>query len=81
MTRTTISNAAESNVDALKLVRRYEDMGLVVIGPLPRTLHYYALFGCTVGFDVVLTLYEDDSKVPGQSQDNSALVVAAELEM
>ena len=55
------------------LVRRFDDVGLIVVGPLPRRLHYYALFGATVGADVVLTLYEDeDDDEGGKSGANGA---------
>jgi hypothetical protein len=39
-------------------VFKVPEIGLVVVGPLPQPVHYYSLFGATLGSDIVLTLVQ-----------------------
>ncbi|GIL82720.1 hypothetical protein Vretimale_8294 [Volvox reticuliferus] len=40
-------------------VERYSSVGLVVLRPPEPTLHYYSLFSHTIGYDTVLTMYDN----------------------
>ncbi|SDK00601.1 hypothetical protein SAMN05421823_101635 [Catalinimonas alkaloidigena] len=54
---TVLQDAALVRQHADAIVR-YPELGLVVLR-LPRPVHYYALFGVTEGFDMVLAQYPD----------------------
>lgn len=46
----------DSMLVANSSITKVPEVGLVVIGPLPQPVHYYALFSATIGVDVLLTL-------------------------
>ncbi|GIL55153.1 hypothetical protein Vafri_10748 [Volvox africanus] len=43
----------------LPTVERHSAVGLVVLRPPEPTLHYYSLFSHTIGYDTVLTMYDN----------------------
>lgn len=54
-----VKAAAAVLQEPLTKLQRYPEIGLVVVST-PAPLPYYALFGPTAGFDIVLSIYDDN---------------------